>query len=134
MGSNDLRSRSTVELSFKRLVSHRQYRSDTFENDIALLETEDEMQLYPRNPNINAICLPERNKQFTGLGSIAGWGRTSEGGDESDILKAADVELMRYDLFEDESESNSISFLQGPKVSRFLQGEIQAGKAVVCWY
>lgn len=91
-----MRSRSIEELTFKRIISHRQYRSDTFENDIALLEVNNHVKLFPKNANINTICLPERGKQFNGLAFIAGWGRTAEGGDDSDILKVTDVDLMRW--------------------------------------
>ncbi|XP_074595855.1 uncharacterized protein LOC141850985 isoform X2 [Brevipalpus obovatus] len=97
VGSDHVKSGNVIELRFKKIISHREYRSSTFENDIALLQTASDIPLDSKNFNINTVCLPERNKNFDGTGYIAGWGRTAEGGHESETLKAVDVNLLRDD-------------------------------------
>ncbi|XP_015781247.1 transmembrane protease serine 12 isoform X2 [Tetranychus urticae] len=96
VGSNYLEDSSLQEIQFDKMVSHQSYRSDTFENDIALLHSKSDLPLYPSTSSINSICLPrEKDTNFNGKGTIAGWGRTSEGGfDTSETLLAADVDIL----------------------------------------
>lgn len=96
VGSNRLDEPSVNEIQFTKMVTHRSYRSDTFENDIALLQSKSDLPLFPSTATINTICLPkDKDTNFSGKGTIAGWGRTSEGGfDTSETLLAADVDLM----------------------------------------
>ena len=69
---------ATMQRKVKRVVVHKDYKAPTFENDIAILELEKEIQ---RQPHIVPICMPESlNMVFEGKkGIVTGWGRLKYG-------------------------------------------------------
>ena len=68
------------------IVIHEKYNASTHENDIALLKLKS-------STAGNIIPLAEPNQQLKACDKleITGWGRTSEGGQTSDILQKAEI-------------------------------------------
>ncbi len=68
----------TMRRKVKRVVVHKDYHAPTFENDIAVLELENEID---RQPHIVPICMPKNTEEFEGRTAIvSGWGRLKYGG------------------------------------------------------
>jgi hypothetical protein len=81
LGDYDLSGQSEImppaRVKVKRVVIHKDYKAPTFENDLALLELEEDIE---RKPNIVPICLPSGNEQFEGkMAIVSGWGRLEYG-------------------------------------------------------
>ncbi|XP_061875933.1 acrosin-like [Colius striatus] len=79
----------------KRLLIHESYRSDTSENDIALLELDEPVQC---SDYVQLACVTRFSdvvvSQLTDC-RVAGWGYTAEGSAEiSDVLQEAKVHLI----------------------------------------
>ncbi len=67
----------TMRRKVKRVVVHKDYHAPTFENDIAILELENEID---RQPHIVPICMPKSTEDFEGRTAIvSGWGRLKYG-------------------------------------------------------
>lgn len=72
---------------------HPNYNTKTTDKDIALIKLNKPVD-FSKSP-IRPICLPNLGKDFSGgMGVIAGWGTTSENGDESTVLKKAKVPIL----------------------------------------
>ena len=68
---------STMRKKVKRVVVHKDYKAPTFENDIAILELESDIE---RQPHVVPICMPKLADEFEGKTAIVtGWGRLSYG-------------------------------------------------------
>ncbi|XP_061875867.1 acrosin-like [Colius striatus] len=83
----------------KRLLIHESYRSDTSENDIALLELDEPVQC---SDYVQLACVTHFSdvvvSQLTDC-RVAGWGYTTEGSAEiSDVLQEAKVHLINVKL------------------------------------
>lgn len=81
LGTHDLSNikdnRIPVIRNVKRMVVHRHYNPLTFENDLALLEMDTELEFLP---HVVPICLPHRNEDFTGeMAFVTGWGKLTHG-------------------------------------------------------
>lgn len=75
--SHDAEKLKPVAKPVKRMIIHRDYNPNTFENDIALLELESSFDI---QPHVVPICLPEDDDDFVGQkGYVAGWGKLSYG-------------------------------------------------------
>ena len=75
--SGDFEPMRTIQKNVRRVVVHRDYKAATFENDLALLEMDSEVEL---KPHIVPICMPEDNSVFLGRkGIVTGWGRLKYG-------------------------------------------------------
>jgi len=70
---------------------HEKYNNVTYENDIAVLKLSSSVK---RTRSINAICLPDESRDFTGSrGFVIGWGTIYFGGPTSDILQEVNVRV-----------------------------------------
>ncbi|GFY25711.1 serine protease filzig [Trichonephila clavipes] len=81
LGTHDLAetfdNKASVIRNVKRMVVHRHYNAQTFENDLALLEMESSVEFLPY---VVPICLPHRNEDFTGkMAFVTGWGKLTHG-------------------------------------------------------
>ena len=75
---------STMRKKVKRVVVHKDYKAPTFENDIAILELESDIE---RQPHIVPICMPMLSDKFEGKTAIVtGWGRLSYGKVIAEVL------------------------------------------------
>ncbi|XP_071314887.1 suppressor of tumorigenicity 14 protein homolog [Trachinotus anak] len=83
----------TVRRNIKRIIAHRDYNALTYNNDIALMELDTEVNL---NQNIWPICLPSPTYDFPAGQEawITGWGATREGGVAATILQKAEVRIV----------------------------------------
>lgn len=73
----DKASSQSVTKNVRRVIVHRDYNAQTFENDIALLELESPVE-YAQH--IVPICLPEDTEDFVGQQAfVTGWGRLKYG-------------------------------------------------------
>ncbi|GFQ78097.1 serine protease filzig [Trichonephila clavata] len=96
LGTHDLvetfDSKASVIRNVKRMVVHRHYNAQTFENDLALLEMESSVEFLPY---VVPICLPHRNEDFTGnMAFVTGWGKLTHGGDVPNILQEVQVPIV----------------------------------------
>ncbi|GFY69795.1 serine protease filzig [Trichonephila inaurata madagascariensis] len=96
LGTHDLAetfdNKASVIRNVKRMVVHRHYNAQTFENDLALLEMESSVEFLPY---VVPICLPHRNEDFTGkMAFVTGWGKLTHGGDVPNILQEVQVPIV----------------------------------------
>ncbi|CAL1260804.1 unnamed protein product, partial [Larinioides sclopetarius] len=76
----------------KRMIVHRHYNPQNFDNDIALLELDPPVIF---RPHISPICLPEPDDDFTGKSAfVTGWGKTTHGGAIPNLLQEVQVPIM----------------------------------------
>ncbi|XP_022242785.1 transmembrane protease serine 9-like [Limulus polyphemus] len=89
----DLESLKPVVKNVKRMIVHRNYNAQSFENDLALLELETPVQF---QPHIVPICLPENEEDFTGKTAfVSGWGKLFHGGPVPEVLQYVKVPIVR---------------------------------------
>jgi len=55
-----------VEVGIARIIVHPEFNPLSLQNDIAVVKLDPSCRLKERNPNINAVCLPEKDVSFTG--------------------------------------------------------------------
>lgn len=78
----------------KRMIVHRDYNPNNFDNDIALLELEYPYQI---EPHVTPICLPEKQESFEGQQAlVAGWGKLSFGGPVPNVLQVAKLPVIGH--------------------------------------
>ncbi|XP_047491449.1 mast cell tryptase-like [Penaeus chinensis] len=78
-----------------KIITHKFFDSETWDNDIALVKLRKPLDLEEHAGLVNTICLPARNMSFIGLQcSVTGWGRTKEHGSNSDLLQTIRVPVM----------------------------------------
>nr|XP_042898781.1 serine protease filzig-like [Parasteatoda tepidariorum] len=99
----------------KRMIVHRHYNPQNFDNDIALLELDPPVVF---RPHISPICLPSTDEDFEGKTAfVTGWGKTSHGGIIPNLLQEVQVPIMSnlqcVDMFKDAGHNKLIkdSFL-----------------------
>ncbi|XP_039878647.1 suppressor of tumorigenicity 14 protein homolog [Simochromis diagramma] len=86
-------SKWTMKRGVKRIIVHPGYDSETYDNDITLMELDNSVTL---NQNIWPICLPSPAHDFP-VGEeawITGWGATREGGSGAAVLQKAAVRII----------------------------------------
>ena len=67
-----------VVRTVRRMIVHRDYNPDTFENDIALLELDTPYNA--EQTHIMPICLPEQDEDYVSkYAYVTGWGKLSYG-------------------------------------------------------
>lgn len=77
--TGDFENLKPVAKPVRRMIVHRNYKPETFENDIALLELDSGFEV---QPHVVPICLPEpdSSEDYVGhVGHVAGWGKLSYG-------------------------------------------------------
>ena len=68
---------NAITKNVKRVIVHRDYNAQTFENDIAILELESPIEY---QQHIVPICLPTDQDKFVGRSAyVTGWGRLKYG-------------------------------------------------------
>lgn len=95
VGTNHLVS-SAKRLSVKRVITHRQFDSDTVDFDVALIELRDPIRLSKR---IKPIALLDGDDEQSQLVDgrpmwVTGWGATREGGETVKDLREVSVPLV----------------------------------------
>ncbi|NXT79216.1 TMPSC protease, partial [Zapornia atra] len=96
LGVHNLRKHGAhaAKRSIKSITVHPGFQRETLENDIALFELDPAVRY---SDYIQPICLPSRLPPLADNQTacfISGWGRTSEKGKASAVLKEAQVEII----------------------------------------
>lgn len=82
-----------IDRRIKKVVTHRKFDKATYEYDIALLEMHDGPINY--QPNMIPICLPDTDNSLVGeVGTVTGWGRLSEYGQISPVLREVKLPII----------------------------------------
>ncbi|KAK3861853.1 hypothetical protein Pcinc_032229 [Petrolisthes cinctipes] len=76
----------------EKIVEHSGYNSNTQQHDLALLKLSSPLIL--DGLTVSPICLPSYRNGFSGYCVVAGWGKLSENGDTSDILRKVVVPVI----------------------------------------
>ncbi|XP_076836296.1 ST14 transmembrane serine protease matriptase b [Brachyhypopomus gauderio] len=86
-------NRWTMHKNVKRIISHPDYHSSEFDNDIALVELDSPIKF---NQRVWPICLPAATDEFFAGKPvwITGWGRVQEAGMLANALQKAQVRII----------------------------------------
>ncbi|XP_017478065.1 PREDICTED: trypsin-1 isoform X2 [Rhagoletis zephyria] len=83
---------NAIQRAVIAIIKHRNFDPDSYNNDIALLKLRKPMMF---SKIIKPVCLPRYNYNPAGrIGTVVGWGRTSEGGDLPSIVNQVKVPIM----------------------------------------
>ncbi|XP_030557593.1 trypsin-1 isoform X1 [Drosophila novamexicana] len=81
-----------IQRAVTAVIRHKNFDSDTYNNDIALLRLRKPIIF---SKIIKPVCLPRYNYDPAGrIGTVVGWGRTSEGGELPSIVNQVKVPIM----------------------------------------
>ena len=92
--NGDFEKLKPVAKQVRRMIVHRNYNPETFENDIALLELESKFEA---QPHVIPICLPDSESKDDYIGKVAhvaGWGKLSYGGPVPSILQVVKLPII----------------------------------------
>merc|ERR1719153_310880 len=94
LGQHDLSS-PAMNPKVEKPIVHEEYDKIRVINDIALLKLQDPVD-FNKHPNIRPICLPSNSREnYAGSRAIvAGWGKTGEKEDDSEVLLEANVTVL----------------------------------------
>jgi secreted trypsin-like serine protease len=86
-------SPGAVRVNVKRIISHRNYNADTQDNDIALLETLNDLALDDRKKAIELLTVAEEDQALAAgqMLTVTGWGATQQGGSTVRDLRFVDI-------------------------------------------
>merc|ERR1712038_91789 len=87
--ARDEGTEQTVDVS--RIIMHPDYNPRTIYNDICILKLEKDMDI---NSYVKGVSLPYQNEEFSGKGTVSGWGTLSSGGSSPDTLHSVDVPIV----------------------------------------
>ncbi|XP_057659341.1 transmembrane protease serine 9-like [Diorhabda carinulata] len=97
LGDHDVSTTAEVPAMMRAvaaIIRHKSFDSDTFNHDIALLKLRKPVQF---TKQIRPICLPKTREPAGRIGTVIGWGRTSEGGMLPNIIQEVDVPILTQD-------------------------------------
>ncbi|KAH8314242.1 hypothetical protein KR074_005080, partial [Drosophila pseudoananassae] len=81
-----------IQRAVTSVIKHKSFDPDTYNNDVALLRLRKPIAF---SKIIKPICLPRYNYDPAGrIGTVVGWGRTSEGGELPSIVNQVKVPIM----------------------------------------
>jgi len=82
-----------IDRRIRKIVTHKKFNKVSYEYDIALLEMHDAPIQY--KPNMIPICLPSSDNSLVGqTGTVTGWGRLTEFGQISPVLREVRVPII----------------------------------------
>ncbi|CAG2057579.1 unnamed protein product [Timema podura] len=85
----------TIDRKVVAIIMHRKYNDVNFNNDIAILKLDREVEIVGK---LRPVCLPALGKSFTGYeGLVTGWGVTAQNGPVSQVLNEVRVPIMSND-------------------------------------
>lgn len=96
LGQHDMngeaqRIKPTIK-TVRRMIVHRDYNPETFDNDIALLELDTPFE---SKPHIMPICLPTKEENYVGKHAyVSGFGKLSYGGMVPNILQTVQLPII----------------------------------------
>ena len=81
-------------IAVAKIIEHEDYNSDNMQNDIAILELDEDIDLYSY-PHIKPICLPQQGSTYDGQDAVvSGWGAVVSGGPATSALNEVKVTLF----------------------------------------
>lgn len=81
-----------IQRAVSAIIRHRNFDQNTYNHDIALLRLRKPVTF---TKGIQPICLPRESIDPSGkVGTVVGWGRTSEGGSLPGILQHVNVPVL----------------------------------------
>ncbi|XP_034241784.1 trypsin-like [Thrips palmi] len=84
-----------VERKLSKVSVHERFDVSNFNNDIAILELDKEVDIDTEAGLTRTVCLPAGERDYAGLtGTVTGWGRVGERKPTSDVLRKVEVPLM----------------------------------------
>lgn len=84
-----------IQRAVSAVIRHRNFDQNTYNHDIALLRLRKPVSF---TKGIQPICLPQETVDPSGkIGTVVGWGRTSEGGSLPGILQHVNVPVLTLD-------------------------------------
>ncbi|XP_020854501.1 coagulation factor XII isoform X1 [Phascolarctos cinereus] len=129
------------EFSVREYRLHESFRSDTFQNDIALvrLQETENGSCAQFTPFVQPVCLPDTSEPPSDALScqVAGWGHQYEGAEDySSYLQEAQLPIISYELCSD-PEVHGTTVTQDMLCAGFLEGGTDAcqgdsGGPLVC--
>jgi len=100
VGDTDLGSLDdalSLTIGVKTIIQHASYTPSPPTNDIAILELEEEIDLFAY-PNIKPACLPTQDKVYSGQDAVvSGWGTIFSGGPATSVLMEVGVTIFADD-------------------------------------
>jgi secreted trypsin-like serine protease len=112
-----------VRFTIKTATVHENYNSDTYDNDIALLQLNSPVDF--SDPNIGFICLPPNNvasyPNASMNGTAIGWGNLQQNGSASYSLQQVQLPIISYqnkycaNMVDNDSLQFCAGFIQGGK-------------------
>ncbi|XP_074496372.1 ST14 transmembrane serine protease matriptase a [Sebastes fasciatus] len=114
---------AVVKKNLKQVISHPNYNSYTYDNDIALMELDSPVTF---SDYIRPICMPAPSHDFPIASTvwITGWGATREGGFAAKVLQKADVRIINSNVCND--------LMGGGITSRMLCAGVLTGGVDAC--
>lgn len=97
VGSNDISEESeSISIKFDDIIIHEDYDNVTMRNDIALVRSRKEIPLdtRAREVEINSICLPGKNDEYSGRATVTGFGFLEEEGSGTSEMRATQVLIL----------------------------------------
>ncbi|XP_039277624.1 trypsin isoform X2 [Nilaparvata lugens] len=83
-----------IDRKVARIVKHPGYSDRTFNNDIAIIQLDEDVDLDGEN-GLRPVCLPPTRKSFSGAkGVVTGWGVKNSGGSTSPTLNEVTVPIL----------------------------------------
>uniref|UniRef100_A0A2P2HYZ9 Trypsin-1-like n=1 Tax=Hirondellea gigas TaxID=1518452 RepID=A0A2P2HYZ9_9CRUS len=90
----DMRRSGGIKRRVKRIIQHPKYNETDNDYDIALVEI-DRVDIFSAGSRMRPICLPSTNRDYEGtMGTVAGWGTVSDGGQSSEVLLEVEVPII----------------------------------------
>lgn len=76
----------------ERVIIHPQFVKKTFNNDIALIKMNRNIEF---NDRVRPVCLPPKDRSYNGQDTtVVGWGKLAEGGVPANILQQVSVPII----------------------------------------
>ncbi|KAJ8919215.1 hypothetical protein NQ315_012203, partial [Exocentrus adspersus] len=94
LGDHDASTTNEVPAKMRavlQIIKHRNFDPDTFNHDIALLRLRKPVEF---NKQIRPICLPKTLDPSGKVGTVVGWGRTTEGGMLPNVVHEVEVPIL----------------------------------------
>ncbi|XP_078373258.1 trypsin-like isoform X2 [Oculina patagonica] len=124
-----------------KIILHPSWNWPTIDYDIALIKLKNPIKF---NNNVRPVCLPTTDFAPGTNCYITGWGSTTEGGNESQILQQAEVPLVSRDTCQQAYNDTGLIITERMRCAGFSQGGVDScqgdsGGPLVCprnnkWY
>ncbi|KAL9693689.1 hypothetical protein quinque_012974 [Culex quinquefasciatus] len=86
---------TAIQRAVTAIIRHRSFDQNSYNHDIALLKLRKPVDF---TKTIKPVCLPKDRSEPSGqIGTVVGWGRTSEGGTLPGIVQHVDVPILTLD-------------------------------------